>query len=136
MDTRGERLDGLVHHSDRGCQGGCDGTPISGPLRVGVVHGLNPASTTPQDAMRGLGMGQGCRRFRSRAPIELGTQQGEPAKRRVGSIGVVLDPPRLDHDRGLEKGGELLDVQQLVSGSNQIDGRTGTDLLSGQSEMP
>jgi hypothetical protein len=31
------------------------------------------------------------------------------------SVGVVLDPPRLDDDLGLEQGAELFDVEQLVA---------------------
>ena len=33
----------------------------------------------------------------------------------VRPVGVVLDPPGLDEDLGLEQGGELLDVEQLVA---------------------
>jgi hypothetical protein len=40
---------------------------------------------------------------------------GEPAQCRVGTVGVVLDPPVLDNDLGLAEVGELLDIEQLVS---------------------
>lgn len=33
------------------------------------------------------------------------------------SVGVVLGPPRLDNDLGLEEGGELLKVEQFVADS-------------------
>ena len=40
---------------------------------------------------------------------------GLAAERGVGSVGVALGPPSLDNDLGLEQGGELLDVEQLVA---------------------
>ncbi len=33
----------------------------------------------------------------------------------MGSVGVVLGPPGLDNDLGLEEGGELLKVEQFVA---------------------
>ena len=40
---------------------------------------------------------------------------GQPGEGRVRPVGVVLDPPGFDNDLGLEQGGELLDVEQLVA---------------------
>jgi hypothetical protein len=33
----------------------------------------------------------------------------------VGPVGVLLDPPGLDHDLGHGQAGEFLDVEQLVA---------------------
>jgi len=35
----------------------------------------------------------------------------EAAEGRVGSVGVVLDPPRLDEHLGFEEGADIFDVQ-------------------------
>ena len=53
-----------------------DGAPFGGPPAVGVVHGRKPSSTTAVEVRRGVGMGQGCRRFPPPAPIGLGTRRG------------------------------------------------------------
>src|SRR5215211_7843579 len=40
---------------------------------------------------------------------------GQAAEGGVGPVGVVLDPPGLDHDLGHGQAGELLEVEQLVT---------------------
>jgi hypothetical protein len=40
---------------------------------------------------------------------------GAATKGGVGSVGVVLDPPGLDHDLGDGQASELLEVEQLVA---------------------
>jgi len=47
-------------------------------------------------------------------PLPLELDGGEPPKRRVWPVGVVLDAPGLDNNSGFSQGCELLDVQQLV----------------------
>ena len=41
--------------------------------------------------------------------------RGEPAVRAVGPVDVVVDPPVLEEDLGLEQGVEELAVQVLVA---------------------
>jgi hypothetical protein len=43
---------------------------------------------------------------------------GEAAEGGVGPVGVVLDPPGLNHDLGHGQAGELLEVEQLVADSS------------------
>jgi hypothetical protein len=43
------------------------------------------------------------------------SRRGEAAKRGVGSVGVVLDPPGLDHHLGDGQAGELLEVAEFVA---------------------
>jgi hypothetical protein len=49
-------------------------------------------------------------------PVPFELLGREPAKGGVGPIGVVLDPPGFDNDRGFDEAAELLDVQELVTG--------------------
>lgn len=80
----------------------------SGPwLKAGSRKSVEP--TEPS------GMGQGCRASDARWSTWLGTRRGEPAEGRVRPVGVVLVPPTLDNDLGLEQGPELLDVEQFVA---------------------
>src|SRR5438270_920953 len=68
---------------------------------------------------------------------------GEPAQGRVGTVGVVLDPPVLDNDLSLAEIGEVLDVEQLVAYSTVegldegvLPGRAGFDVGTGGARQP
>jgi hypothetical protein len=48
-------------------------------------------------------------------PVGRVVSWGEAAESGVGSVGVVLDPPGLDHHLGDGQAGEFLEVEELVA---------------------